>query len=339
MQDLIDLYEDMKSRSGKLDFVDLLTRTRDLIKENAAVRELLQTRFTHIFVDEFQDTDPVQAEILILLSSGDPAQADWYQVRPAPGKLFVVGDPKQSIYRFRRADIILYQALCERLSAQGIAILQLSRSFRAVRPIQDVVNAAFAPEMLANKDTGQPGYVPLEEFSPAGEQPGLVVLPVPSPYGMREVTKGAILASLPDAVAGKLGLVLGFDYGRVLVKMLSDGPGFISPAELRGIVGFPSYHTLQALVLAWYARSLKVWRWPAIVLNLGVLAAIPIQGGHHLVDAFGGATVTIISISLAGWIVSSAMAMAAPIEAITANSGAAAAANERELSLPSRARA
>jgi len=145
--------------------------------------------------------------------------------------------------------------------------------------------------------------------------------------------------TLPDAVAGKLGLVLGFDYGRVLVKMLSDGPGFISPAELRGIVGFPSYHTLQALVLAWYARSLKVWRWPAIVLNLGVLAAIPIQGGHHLVDAFGGATVTIISISLAGWIVSSAMAMAAPTEAVTANSGAAAAANERELSLPSRARA
>lgn len=112
--------------------------------------------------------------------------------------------------------------------------------------------------------------------------------------------------TLPDAVAGKLGLVLGFDYGAALVKMLHDGPGFISPAELRGIVGFPSYHTLQALVLTWYARRLKIWRWPVLLLNLMVLAAIPIQGGHHLVDAFGGAAVAVLSIALAGRTVSAA---------------------------------
>lgn len=108
---------------------------------------------------------------------------------------------------------------------------------------------------------------------------------------------------LPDAVAAKLGLALGFDYGHDLVQMLRTGPGFISPKDLRGIVGFPSYHTLQALVLMWYARSLKMWRWPAIILNLIVLAAVPIQGGHHLVDMFGGAAVTFASISLASRIV------------------------------------
>jgi ATP-dependent exoDNAse (exonuclease V) beta subunit len=116
--------------------------------------------------------------------------------------LFLVGDPKQSIYRFRRADIILYQTLCERLSAQGVATVQLSRSFRAVRPIQQAVNAAFASEMQSDRRTGQPSYVPLEEFAPAGDQPGVVVLPVPYPYGFREVTKGAIEKSLPSTVAG-----------------------------------------------------------------------------------------------------------------------------------------
>jgi len=59
-------------------------------------------------------------------------------------------------------------------------------------------------------------------------------------------------------------------------------------------------------VLMWYARDLKFLRWPAIALNVAVLAAIPIQGGHHLVDAFGGAAVTALSIALSAWIVSAA---------------------------------
>jgi ATP-dependent helicase/nuclease subunit A len=202
MQELIDLYEWRKSRLGKLDFFDLLTRTRDLIKQNAGVRRMLQAAFSHIFVDEFQDTDPVQAETLVLLSADDPDQTDWRRVHPVPGKLFVVGDPKQSIYRFRRADIILYQELCERLSAQGIATLQLSRSFRAVKPIQDAVNAAFAPEIQKNRDTGQPAYVPLGAFTPATDQPGVVALPVPHPYGpWGKITKKAIAESLQDTIA------------------------------------------------------------------------------------------------------------------------------------------
>ena len=56
-------------------------------------------------MDEFQDTDPLQAELLLLLAADDPAERDWTAVRPVPGKLFIVGDPKQSIYRFRRADV------------------------------------------------------------------------------------------------------------------------------------------------------------------------------------------------------------------------------------------
>ena len=105
--------------------------------------------------------------------------------------------------------------------------------------------------------------------------------------------------TLPDAVASRLGLVLGFDYAHDLVMMLKNGPGVISPREIRGIVGFPSYHTLQALTLAWYARHVPIWRWAALALNAAVLVAIPIQGGHHLVDMLGGLAVTVMAVALA----------------------------------------
>ena len=104
--------------------------------------------------------------------------------------------------------------------------------------------------------------------------------------------------TLPDDVASKLNLIAGFDYAHDLVEMLESGPGFISPGELRGIVAFPSYHTLQALVLIWFSRN-TVLRWPMLILNSLVLLAIPVHGGHHLVDVVGGLLVTAAAIALA----------------------------------------
>src|SRR5262249_29221223 len=77
----VERYEALKLRAGRLDFLDLLLRTRDLVRDRADVRALLQHRFTHIFVDEFQDTDPLQAEILLLLAAADPDIADWHAAR------------------------------------------------------------------------------------------------------------------------------------------------------------------------------------------------------------------------------------------------------------------
>ena len=152
-------------------------------------------------MDEFQDTDPIQAEILTLLSADDPVVTDWRAVRPRPGKLFLVGDPKQSIYRFRRADIIFYQDICQVLQNKGAQLIYLSQSFRSVRQIQEAVNAAFKPEMTGDPITGQPSYVPLEEFAPSSTTPAVFVLPVPRPYGRRDIAKYAIEASLPNATA------------------------------------------------------------------------------------------------------------------------------------------
>jgi ATP-dependent exoDNAse (exonuclease V) beta subunit len=202
MQDYVEAYRDHKKRAGKLDFLDLLLLVRDLVRNNAEVRHYLQERFTRIFVDEFQDTDPLQAEILILLAADHPAEDDWLKATPIPGKLFVVGDPKQSIYKFRRADVSLYENVCAALASRGVARIHLTKSFRAVPQIQQLVNAAFAPEMTGDRDCGQARYAPLEEYAPAYDgQPAIVVLPAPSPYGMMRISKEKINACLPDAIA------------------------------------------------------------------------------------------------------------------------------------------
>ena len=194
-------YEALKARAGALDFLDLLLKARDLVAGNAGVRRGFQSRFTHIFVDEFQDTDPLQAEILLLLSSADPEQHDWRRVVPVPGRLFIVGDPKQSIYRFRRADVGIYRDVCQRLVAAGARAVQLTTSFRSVPQIQACVNAAFAPVMTGDAFTLQADYVPLDRYRPdIPGQPAVVALPVPEPYGTRNMSAMKIEMSLPDAV-------------------------------------------------------------------------------------------------------------------------------------------
>ena len=122
MSGLVDEYNQRKRRQGKLDFVDLLVCARDLVKNQQPVREYLQNRFSHLFIDEFQDTDPLQAEILLLLAADDPAESDWLKIRPVAGKLFVVGDPKQSIYKFRRADILLYRQIRDAMVERGCGL-------------------------------------------------------------------------------------------------------------------------------------------------------------------------------------------------------------------------
>ncbi|MFN0165296.1 MAG: UvrD-helicase domain-containing protein [Bryobacteraceae bacterium] len=202
-RELVDRYQDARRRSGGLDFLDLLACTRDLVRDNAEVRRFLQQeQISHLFVDEFQDTDPLQAEILLLLAAEDPSVSDWRAAVPAPGKLFLVGDPKQSIYRFRRADVLFYQEVTRVLHGHGVPVIFLSSSFRAVRPIQLALNHAFSALMTGDETTGQPGYVALGEARPArDDQPPIVVLPVPEPFGKMGVQNAAIDESLPEAVA------------------------------------------------------------------------------------------------------------------------------------------
>ncbi len=179
--DVVGLYQQQKRRAGQLDFMDLLLCARDLLRHDAARAEL-QRSYRRIFVDEFQDTDPLQAEILLQLARCDS------------GDLFVVGDPKQSIYRFRRADAALFHRICTDLKTAGAEQAQLKSSTRSRKAIQEFVNFAFQDKI--------PNYLPLEGgVDGPGEQPAILALPMPKPYGTRNLSDKAILACSPAAVA------------------------------------------------------------------------------------------------------------------------------------------
>jgi ATP-dependent helicase/nuclease subunit A len=194
-------YQLLKERNGKLDFLDLLIRARDLLVQSPSVRKHFQERFTHLFIDEFQDTDPLQAEIIVLLSASDPDANNWRGVAPVPGKLFIVGDPKQAIYRFRRADVGTYEEVKQLLLRSGGELLQLTTSFRSLPSIQAMINRAFAPHMDGNAKNLQAGYVPLSPFREEyRQQPSIVALPVPRPY-KKKFSMEAVEESLPDAIA------------------------------------------------------------------------------------------------------------------------------------------
>ncbi|HSQ62351.1 MAG TPA: UvrD-helicase domain-containing protein, partial [Polyangiaceae bacterium] len=200
---LVAEYDRIKRRLGKLDFLDLLLEARQMLVDSPGVRAELQQRFSHVLVDEFQDTDPLQAEILLLLCADDPAVRSASDVRVVPGKLFVVGDPKQSIYRFRRADVMFYERVKRRLLAQGAKLLHLQTSFRSVPAIQSAVNAAFEPLMQGSEDGSQAEYVALEACrADPKDRPSVIALPVPRPYSDKsgKVTGWQVSQSLPDAV-------------------------------------------------------------------------------------------------------------------------------------------
>jgi ATP-dependent exoDNAse (exonuclease V) beta subunit len=191
--DVVDLYQQQKKAAGQLDFMDLLLYARDLLRHDGA-RAQLQQDYQRIFIDEFQDTDSLQAEILLLLAAADPSERNWRKATPAPGKLYVVGDPKQSIYRFRRADARLFSRVCQDLTDAGVASRELSSSTRSTRTIQEFVNAAFAPII--------PGYLPIEGgVEDPLQQPCVVALPMPEPYGTRNISNAKIEQCSPHTVA------------------------------------------------------------------------------------------------------------------------------------------
>ena len=229
----VDEYERLKTREGAMDFLDLLLRARDLVKDDGVVRRHFQARFTRIFVDEFQDTDPLQAELLLLLAAEDPDETRWQSVTPVPGKLFIVGDPKQSIYRFRRADVDTYMRVCQQLIDRGATRLELRKSYRSVPNIQRVVNAAFASVMDGNPVTLQARYVPLEPYrEDLPGQPSVVALPVPEPYAQRFIAAKKIEQCLPDAVGAYVDWLVRQSGWKVTERR---SPGTRVPIEARHI--------------------------------------------------------------------------------------------------------
>jgi exodeoxyribonuclease-5 len=160
---ILQRYRDQKRASAQLDFDDLIFAARDLLRDHDDVRRALGQRFAHVLVDEFQDTDPLQIEIFWRLC-GDPvdADSDWNRFGIRPGALFLVGDPKQAIYRFRGADVGAYVLARDAFRAQGPdSLLSISTNFRSCASILTFVNERF--EAVLSSD-GQPGFFALDPF-------------------------------------------------------------------------------------------------------------------------------------------------------------------------------
>ncbi len=153
---------------GYVSFDGLLTLTRDLLQnsEYRYIRDKLKNEFRAILVDEFQDTDPVQYEIVLFLSESlEHYSNDARKVVLEPGKLFIVGDPKQSIYAFRRADIEAYEYVVRQVCEED-GVLKLQENFRSHSGIIDTINRLFDGRIMVERHGLQPRYIPIHANRP-----------------------------------------------------------------------------------------------------------------------------------------------------------------------------
>jgi len=137
------IYQAYKDRNSKLNFQDLLLKTAYMLRDNSDVRVYFQERYKTILVDEFQDTDPIQSQLLMYLVGEDIYDKNWDKLIPKEGSLFVVGDPKQSIYAFRRADIEIYEKFKSIITKNGGKCIKLISNFRTVSELGKWYNYAF----------------------------------------------------------------------------------------------------------------------------------------------------------------------------------------------------
>jgi ATP-dependent helicase/nuclease subunit A len=214
-----DLAAAERRRLNALNYGDLLNLSARVLRENAHVRRALQQKYRHLFVDEFQDTDPVQAEIVFLLAGDGPSPdsdaaagvtrktpmvrlkpdataVDWRRLTLRPGALFVVGDPKQSIYRFRRADIEIYNIVRERFSDPAIGrVLPLTMNFRSVPSLCNWANEVFKGPFPDEPTAHSPRFAALDANQKGSATGGVFTL-------THACDKGDVVGQDADRIAG-----------------------------------------------------------------------------------------------------------------------------------------
>lgn len=247
LQEALKEYDELRKLRGVVNFQDLLMKTASLLRDKPNIRRYFRNRFTHLLVDEFQDTDPIQAEIMFLLTSENPEETDWLKCKPSPGSLFVVGDPKQSIYRFRRADIITYNQAKDIIeNDENGMIVKLSANFRSTGSVIDWINGVFQPKSsevdieqisfmtFGNEDSPEsPAYVPLEKGGIEKEEGDL--------FGVYKLTIAALSKNKREIVereADRIARIIRYvlDEKTTIPNMKARGErkdteGFVSPSD------------------------------------------------------------------------------------------------------------
>jgi ATP-dependent helicase/nuclease subunit A len=264
-----EIYDRLRAQRGQLNFQDLLIRAAELLRDKPHVRRYFRDRFRFLLVDEFQDTDPVQAEVMMLLTATDPEETEWRKCVPRPGSLFVVGDPKQSIYRFRRADIVTYNEVKSIIrrgqgkEEEGI-LLELSMNFRTTGAIIEWVNQVFEPENVDSDDSPgtdkrfppkdsdeSPRYVPLEPGrleGNEGELSGLYAHSIPEDYSNTDEAVEYEADRLARTI--RAAIDSGMTVARTKRELEEGKPAEVGPDDFM-IVTFKRRH------LSLYARKLQ----------------------------------------------------------------------------------
>ena len=243
---------------GRLTFHDLLVHARGLLRADGEVAEALRLRYRWILVDEFQDTDPIQVELAARLASESDGDARLAATRP--GGLFVVGDPKQSIYRFRRADIELFEHVGTEIGERIV----LRTNFRSVPGILELVNVVFEQLFGSSPEPGQAKHHALH-----GDRPALADATSEVPLSPHQ-TDGPS-RNRPNVAAGSTGPGTGADSGSVQLsfdELPSEDPPVIPRAR---DAEEPSGGTHEAGAASDSSRD----RPPVVVLGGGIDASVP----------------------------------------------------------------
>lgn len=156
---LIEKYDSLcelkKREKNALDFEDLLLKTRDLLRDKKEIRKKYKDRFKIILADEFQDTNELQREIIYLIAEKNGAERDYNsceEIQLEEKKLFIVGDAKQSIYRFRGADVTVFSKVIADVRKKGGRELVFKENFRTVKPVLQFLNPLFESVMKGGRD-------------------------------------------------------------------------------------------------------------------------------------------------------------------------------------------
>ncbi len=236
----VDAYIAHRLASGKLTYDDLLSQSLGLLRQFPALRATFQRRFTHILVDEFQDTDPTQAAMLFCLASKEWNDPDWSKSVLLPGRLFLVGDDKQSIYRFRKADFQAFHLVRNAIVEQGGLDLKLSTNFRSDSRLCSWINATLGPRFHHSR---VPFQAPWEDLEPFWGDLGLDPI---VHFQVAKKSKGVVLAhqTMGEAEAIvthilrlKSELEHNLDFGNfmILVRRHANIPEYVAALTAAGI--------------------------------------------------------------------------------------------------------
>lgn len=226
----IEALLEAKRAQARADFDDILFEAASLLKSSPVARRRLHDKLRYILVDEVQDTDPLQAEIVALLTRAPQIEGPWDAAPVSRGRLFAVGDAKQSIYRFRRADHATWGRVRD-LIAQDGERLELTTNFRSVPGIVGFVNDVFSD---------LPGYTPQVAHRSDAHLDPVVVLRTPETNGRGAAQEDD--AHERDAIARYLRELLNDPLARVATP---DGPR--RPAFRDVLIVLPSWTNAEAL--------------------------------------------------------------------------------------------